>query len=200
MQIEKMKSTARFWNTGMKVIGGIFGVCGIICAVFAVLVAILGEKVFVSGSFTMELGIITAHMAEDFPVNMEMMKWFACMGLVCVAVICLLVKRATIHLRAILTPMEEGRPFEPGTAERLRKIAWLTLIGGAVVQIISISEEILMTRIYPVASVFNAELVEKVEYNFKIDGGFLWAACLILFLSYIFSYGQSLQQESDETL
>lgn len=200
MQIEKMKSTAKFMNTGAKVVGGIFGAAAIVCAVFAVLVAVLGQQMFEAGSFTMELGYITLHLAQDFPADMEMMKWFACVGLVGIAVICFLVKRVCVHLRTILTPMEEGRPFEPSAPSSLRKIAWITLIGGAVFQILAIAEGFTLTKVYPMDAIFGSDAIERIEYTFSLDFGFVWIACLILFLSYIFSYGQRLQQESDETL
>ena len=200
MNKNKMISTAKFMNTGAKVVGGIFGAVAIVCAVFAVLVAVLGQQMFEAGSFTMELGYITLHMAQDFPADMEMMKWFACVGLVGVGIICFLVKRACVHLRTILTPMEEGRPFEPDAPGSLRKIAWITLIGGAVFQILAIAEGFILTRVYPMDAIFASDAIEKVEYTFTMDFSFVWITCLILFLSYIFSYGQSLQRESDETL
>lgn len=200
MDTKKMISTAKFFNTGAKVVGNIFGACAVVCLVFAVLVAVLGEQMFAAGSFTLELAHITLHLAGDFPADMEMMKWFACVGLLGVSVICVLVKRASVHLRTILTPMEEGRPFEPGTPAKLRRIAWLTLIGGAVMQVLAFAEGMILTRAYPMDQIFASDAVAAVEYSFSMDLGFVWAACLILFLSYIFAYGQSLQQESDETL
>ena len=200
MNKEKMMSTAKFMNTGAKVVGGIFGAVSIVCAVFAVLVAVFGERIFAVGSFTMELGYYTFHLAEDFTPDMDKMKWFACVGLIGVGVICFLVKRACVHLRTILTPMEEGRPFEPGTPGSLRKIAWITLIGGAVFQILTFAEGFILMWAYPLDNVFSTQAVKAVEYNFTLDLSFVWIACLILFLSYIFSYGQALQQEADETL
>ena len=204
MQIEKMKSTAKFMNTGAKVVGGIFGACAIVCAVFAVMVAVPaevpGQYIFDTGSFTMNIGYLTLHLAEDFPVDINLIKWFACVGLVGLAVIFLLVKQACVHLRAILTPMEEGRPFEPGTPGSLRKIAWLTLIGGGVFQFLLFVEVELLSRACPMDVILSSAAIETYEYNFTLDFSFVWVVCFILFLSYIFSYGQKLQQESDETL
>lgn len=200
MDTKKMISTAKFLNTGAKVVGGIFGACAVVCLIFAVLVAVLGEQMFAVGSFTLDLGYYTFHLTEDFPVDMGMMKWIACVGLMGVAVICFLVKRAAVHLRTILTPMEQGRPFEPGTPGSLRKIAWLTLIGGAMTQLLAFAEGFLQIWAYPMDAVFSTEAVAAVEYNFTLDLSFVWATCLILFLSYIFAYGQNLQRESDETL
>lgn len=200
MQIEKMKSTAKFMNTGAKVVGGIFGACAIVCAVFAVLALVLWQETVMTDAFTLDLGYLTLHLADGNPVDMEVMKWFACVGLVGSSVVCFLVSRGARHLRAILTPMEEGRPFEPGTPGSLRKIAWLTLIGGAVTQVLGFAEGMLLTRACPMDAILSAAAVEKYEYNYTMDFSFVWVVCFILFLSYIFSYGQKLQQESDETL
>lgn len=200
MQMKKMKSTAKFMNTGAKVVGGIFGACAIVCAVFAVLALVLWQETVMTDGFSLDLGYMTLHLADGNPVDMETMKWYACVGLLGSAVLCLLVKRACACLRTILTPMEEGRPFEPGTPGSLRKIAWLTLIGGVVTQVLGFAEMMLLMRACPMDAIFSSAAIEKFEYNYTLDFSFVWIVCFILFLSYIFSYGQHLQREADETL
>jgi len=44
------------------------------------------------------------------------------------------------------------------------------------------------------------DAVEKLEYVFTVDFGFVAVFCVLMLLSYIFTYGQALQRESDETL
>ena len=51
-----------------------------------------------------------------------------------------------------------------------------------------------------VGELFASAAVSKTEFVFTMNFGFVLIACIIFFLSYIFSYGQALQQESDETL
>lgn len=52
----------------------------------------------------------------------------------------------------------------------------------------------------PAEQIVNMDVISKLEYTFTIDFTFVLAFCIVMFLSYIFSYGQILQKESDETL
>ncbi len=43
-------------------------------------------------------------------------------------------------------------------------------------------------------------MVSAVSYDYSISLWFVVTALILFFLSHIFSYGEALQQESDETL
>ena len=82
----------------------------------------------------------------------------------------------------------------------LKKIAVAILIGGAVSELLGVAERIIMTKAYPMEEIFASEAISKLEYVFTYNLDFVFTAVIVLFASYIFSYGQVLQQESDETL
>ena len=48
--------------------------------------------------------------------------------------------------------------------------------------------------------IFNKSVVADCSYDFDLDIGFIVAALVVFMLAYVFSYGESLQIESDETL
>lgn len=200
MKNEKIMKTSKNLDKFVKIAGGICRALGIVCIVFAVLVLIFGSAMFEEGSLTLELEFIKFYLADDLQTVTGMMKVYTVIGLIAASVICFMFDYASRILRRILEPMKESRPFDADIPENLKKIAWMVLIGGAIVQIIGIAERVLMIQAFPMNQIFASEAITKLEYVFTIDFGFGLIFCIILFLSYIFSYGQALQRESDETL
>ena len=200
MNTEKIVKVAGVLDTIAKIAGGILKACGIVCIIFAVLVLIFGEKMFVEGSVTLDLDFIKLYLGEQYQVIPAMIKLYAVVGLLVGGVLCFMMSYIAKLARNILAPMKEGRPFEQGVSENLKKIAVAILIGGAVSELLGVAERIIMTKAYPMEEIFASEAISKLEYVFTYDLDFVFTAVIVLFASYIFSYGQVLQQESDETL
>lgn len=200
MNTERMKKAAKNLDIIVKIAGGIFGACGWVLVIMGLLVLILGEKMFDSGAVSLDLEYITLYLAEGTQIGFRMMEFYTGIGLIAGGAVCFLVNRGAKLVRKILTTMKEERPFEADAPANLRKIAWLTLIGGAVLQIVGILARILLTRALPMEEIFSSPVIAEVEYSFTFDFGFVWIAIVMLFLSYIFDYGRILQLEADETL
>lgn len=200
MENKKMINSAKTLDIFAKVAGGIFSAVGCVCIVFAVLVLIFGEKMFAEGSMTLDLDFVKLHIAEQFQAVTGMMKLYTILGLLAVSVLCFLLHFICLYLRAVLTPMKEGRPFEADIPVYLRRIAWLTLGGGLAGGLIGIAERVVLTKAFPMDEIFASDAISEVEYVFNMDFGFIWVFIAFLFLSYVFSYGQKLQQGADETL
>ena len=173
-------------------------VFAIVFAVFVVLAKLFGEKL-TDGSFTLDLDFIKLHLAQDaiaagvIQNRMEVILFTGLIG-------CIFIRYGLGFLRRILAPMKEGRPFEEEVAVNLKKVAWLLLIGGGLIQVIGLAERALLVRDLPMDAIFSAPAIHSVEYVFTLDFGFVWLFCVVRFLAQIFAYGQQLQQESDETL
>lgn len=197
---DKIITTAKNLDTLAKVGGKIAQVFGIVCIIFAALVLVFGEKVFVANSLTLDLDFVKLHLSNDFQAITDIIKIYALLALLIAAVICFIIYYASKLARNILSPMKEGRPFESEVAANLKKTAMVVLVGGAAAEILGIVERVLITKAYPFEQIFSSAAISKIEYVFTIDFGFVLIACVILFLSYIFTYGQTLQRESDETL
>lgn len=200
MKNEKIMKTAKNLDVFVKIAGGICQAMGIVCVVFSVLVLIFGNTMFEEGSLTLDLAFVKFHLADDFQAVTGMVRLYAVVGLIAAGVILFMAAYVSRILRRILEPMKEGRPFEADIPENLKKTAWIVLIGGAIVQIIGIIERLLMVRAFPMEQIFSSEAITKLEYVVTMDLSFVLYFFIILFLSYIFAYGQALQQESDETL
>ena len=85
-------------------------------------------------------------------------------------------------------------------AGKIRKLGWTALIAGGITELGRVVSDISNVRAYQIERLFNPETVSSFSYNFGINLWFVVAALILFFLSYVFRYGEALQQEADETL
>lgn len=200
MNNKKLVTTAKNLDTIAKICSGFMQAFGIVFAIFAVLVLLFGSKMFSGGSLSLDLDFVTLHLTDEFQTASNLMKVYTIIGLLIGSFLCFSAYYVLRLLRGILAPMKEGRPFEAAVPTSLKKTAWIVLIGGIVFQIAAAVESFILTKSYPMDQIFSSPAIAEIDYNYTIDFNFVWIFCILMFLSYIFSYGQQLQQESDETL
>lgn len=199
MDNKKMIATAGHLDTVLRIVEGFMKAFAIVFAVFVVLMKIFKEKM-VAGAFSLDLDFIKLHLAGQygeitgFVLNhIDMILITGCLG-------CIAIRYGIGFLRKILAPVKEGRPFDADVIVNLKKIAWVILIGGGLIQLLGIAERVLLVKALPMDMIFSSPAIESVEYVFTMDFGFVWMFCVVRFLALIFEYGRRLQQESDETL
>jgi len=118
-----------------------------------------------------------------------------------IAIIMLMVGWYGIRLlRMVLAPMKEGKPFETGIPTNIRRLAWVTLIGGGTGEICKLIGSTSAIKAYDLSLIFSNTSIANITINYIFGCGFIVIAVVLFLLSYIFRYGESLQQESDETL
>lgn len=200
MENKKMRNAANVLETLCRVGGKICLAVGIVCAVFAVLVPIFGEKIFAAGELTLDLDFVKFHLAEEMQVITPYVQLYAVVALVSAGIGCGVMSYALKVAQRILLPMKEGRPFEESVADNLKKLAIVTIGGGVFTGVLGIVNRVFLSKAYDLQNLLAAPQVEKIEYMFDMDLSFVYIGCVLLFLSYIFRYGQQLQQQSDETL
>lgn len=200
MNNERMMKGAGALDTIVKIAGGVAGAMIWVFAIFAVLVIIVGEKMFMAGSMTLELDFIKVMLADEYQSVTPMFRAYVAAILASGVVYAAAVRYLCALIRGILAPMKEGRPFESGVCASMKKIAYWIFIVGGVSQVLGVVCSVLMTRAFPIDAVFSSEAVKGVEYVQVMDFGFLIAGFVALFLSWVFAYGQALQREADETL
>lgn len=198
MDNKKMKVAAKNWNIMLKVSGGIFQALGFVCIIFAVLIALFGGRM--TSELSVTLDFIKLYLADGVSVNQNFMKMYLILGLLVICVICFMITFAVKIIRKILEPMMEGRPFEEKAPAYLKKVAWIVLAGGILTQIIGIIERVILAQSFPIEQIISTDAIAKIEYTFVFDFSCVIIFCVIMFLSYVFEYGQELQRESDETL
>ena len=198
--LEKLSATAKNGDTIAKIVGSVLQVCAIVFLVFAVLVLILGEKMYEIGSLSLDLDFITLHLSSQYQTITDMMKLYTAASLVSAAVSFAVISWCIQLFRKILAPMMEGRPFDAIVPGTLKKAAWVVLAGGGLNQLLGIAGRFFATKAYPLDMVFASAAIQEWEFTFTVDYTFVLVFFVLMLLSYVFSYGVRLQQESDETL
>jgi len=177
-----------------------------VCSVFvwvlpitAVLLLIFGEQVIADGTYTVTLGMLTLEFAEEY-MPFEAVKFRVIAGLLSVAVLLVFVCWFIRVIQSVLEPMKEGKPFESAVSDKLKKLSFITLIGGGVLSVAKLVGEIVLCKMYDLESIFLNENIISCTAEFNLDMTFLLAFGVLYLLSYIFRYGEELQKQSDETL
>ena len=199
MNCRKMITTANNLDTIFRFAEGFMKAFAIVFAVFVVLLKVFREGV-VTGSVSLDLDFVKLHLAREYGMvtgsvlnHVDMILITGCLG-------CIAIRYALGALRSILAPVKNGRPFDREVSDGLRKLAWIILAGGGLIQILGMIGRTLLIHSLDLDAIFASAAIESVEYVFTMDFGFVWMFCVVMFLSQIFEYGQQLQQESDETL
>ena len=198
MDNKKMVNSAKNLDTIAKVCSICFRIVGIACIILTLAILALGSKI--NATHSISLDFIKMYLTDQVNINTGYMQIYLTAGLLVVSILCFMIDFGIKLIRRILAPMKEGRPFEADVPTNLKKIAWIVLVGGAVTQVVGIIERIVLMKACPAEQIVNMDVISKLEYTFTIDFTFVLAFCIVMFLSYIFSYGQILQKESDETL
>ena len=200
MENTRMTHIARNLDILANVGGKITFAAGITCIVVAVLTLLFGDKMFTSGALTLDLDFIKFHLGDHAAVDMRFLKLYVCAATLGGSILCFLTACIAKLLRRILAPMKNGRPFESGTPECLRKVGWAILLGGFLAETVGILARSLLIKAYALADLFASAAITKTEFVFTMDLNFVLIACVVFLLSYIFKYGQVLQKDADETL
>ena len=200
MNNAKLIKAATVMERIIRVLRGIFQAVMWVLLIFAVLTLILGEKMVQPASFTVDLDFIRLTPTEAYQTFTPGMKASTVLGLTGAAVVCFMFYYGAGLLLKISGCMKEGRPFEESAVMNLRKLAWLILIGGTASQLLTIAQQAALAASLPLADLFSTDSVAQINYIFKLDGAYLVLFALLLLLSYIFAYGNALQQDVDDTV
>lgn len=201
MENTKLTRSASVIDRILRILQG-FAVAGVIvCVIFIPLTAILGEKIIANAS-RLKFGALDLTLAGDPSAWLDIPNIKTCIIVMLISSI--FIAAATWYclrvLREILAPMKAGTPFAAGISDKVRKLAWAVLIGGAVTEIGHAVAEVFEVRAYRVEELLNAEQFASVSYDYSIHLWFVVTALILFFLSYVFRSGEALQREADETL
>ena len=136
MKTKSMTTTAGNLDTILKFVEGFMKAFAIVFAVFWVLLKVFKEKL-VSGSFSLDLDFVKLHLSgacgniSGLVLNhMDVILITGCLG-------CIAIRYGIRFLRKILSPVKEGRPFDADVVLNLKKLAWVILIGGGVIHVLT---------------------------------------------------------------
>lgn len=174
-----------------------------VLGVLTVANAVNPDSVIANGFYTVDIGPITIKLTESYsPDDNNMVLAYAWIGSGLAAVAVVAIYYAFGQVRKILQPMAEGNPFHHPVSLNIRKMSYVSIVLGIVANIASFIE-----TFNAVHTINNMNLLEHVEdgtiqsitANFNVDLTFLIVFFTLLLVSYIFRYGEELQQQVDET-
>ncbi len=111
-----------------------------------------------------------------------------------------LCRRLVSCFRGILAPMKEGAPFQNEVSRSLKTAAKYVFAMGIVGNVGILVEDAIFPLVYGLPSLLISDTITHVTVRYQMELNFLIFAAVLLLLSYVFRYGESLQQLSDETL
>lgn len=199
--MEKMKTMSKNWNTIIGAIRGIFKAAAVVIAVCVVILLFVSphHEMWRNGAYSLELGHVTLALIPDGAIPPEATRNRIIGGLVLCIPLLLLVCRCLSIVQDILRPMSEGRPFDRSVSDSFRRLSFYVLIGGFLAEAgRMLNAALQLNRLK--FDLFNPALVSDCTVEIVMDTGFLFLFAALYLMSYVFRYGEELQQLSDETL
>ena len=206
--MDKLMKIAKRLDTFFKVLQKIIKITMIVmvCVLGVLTVAnvVNPNAIIANGFYSVDIGPITIKLAESYsPEDNNMVLAYAWIVVVLAAIAVIAVYYAFGQVRKILQPMSEGSPFHPTVSKNIRKVAYVSIIMGIVANVVSFIETlnvIEMIEKLNLVEYIKDGSIQSITANFNIDMTFLIVFFLLLLMSYIFRYGEELQQQVDETL
>ena len=203
--MNNLSNTAKKLDKVFKIVHIVLGALAIACIVGVAL--ILAAYVFKmdpamigTGYETFDIGFLELQLAPGVAPD----KWLVLLqGAITLAVGCLLAyesRRGVGYVRDILRPMTEEKPFDSVVSTNLKKLANLSIKLGILGNILILAQQAMTVFVYELPSLLVSDKIVHVGGMFQVDLTFLIYWAVLLLLSYVFRYGEQLQQLSDETL
>ena len=137
---------------------------------------------------------------DDLALNKDKMSMWLPLIFLITAIFVFIIYKAVQTIESICTIAMDHTPFDVRVSNHIKKLAKYILAGGIVFNILEVCRVMYFKQIINFDLLFNPKYVTQIKFDIRIEFSFLIFAALIYLLSYIFRYGQELQQLSDETL
>jgi len=203
--MEKMKLTAKRLDIFFHVLQVAVTVAAVaslagICAVGAFFLFQLKPEQVATGYHSLDLGFLELELAASAVPEPGKILTIAAANMALGFIACTLYWVFVKCIRQILNPMKEGQPFQGIIAPSLKKLALYTLILGIVSNCMDCINLLLVLHCYDLTHILVSGSVTHVNVIQEFDLAFVAISGMLLLLSYVFRYGEELQQLSDETL
>lgn len=203
--MNNLTNTARKLDKVFEITHIVLGALAIACLVGVALIGAayllkLDPTIIGTGYASFDIGFLELEVAQAYSPD----KWLILLqAAITLAVSCRLMydgRRGVGYIREILRPMIEEKPFDAIVSTNLHKLSRLSINLGILWNIIALSEQIMTVFVYDLPGLMISEKITHITGNFKVDLSFLIYWAILVLLSYVFRYGEGLQQLSDETV
>ena len=203
--MNKLSATAKKLDVFFKVIGVLLSIAAVACLVCLGIIAAgyifdLAPEQIGTGYDNMEIGFLELQLAEGYAPDTDLVLLREAVQLALTSVFAFVCRFCVRCIRNILRPMTEGAPFHSAVSKNLKKIAILSLILGMAANCIRLVDQIILVHAIDLPALLTGGPIARVTVDYTFDISFLAAGAVLLLLSYVFRYGEQLQQLSDETL
>jgi hypothetical protein len=203
--MNNLSNTAKKLDKVFEIVHIVLGALAIACIVGVALIAVayvlkLDPTMIGTGYENFDIGFLELTLAEGYAPD----KWLVLLqAAITLLVSCRLMyegRRGVGYIREILLPMKEEKPFDAIVSTNLKKLSRLSIVIGVLYNIIILSEQIMTVFVYDLPGLLISEKITQVNGMFNVDLTFVVYWAILLLLSYVFCYGEELQNLSDETL
>ena len=203
--MNNLSNTAKKLDKVFEIAGIVLFAISIACIVLFVLIGLayilkLDPEMIGTGYENFDIGFLELTVAEQYAPNTWLVLLQAAITLAAGLSLFYDGRRGVGYIREILKPMMEEKPFDRIVSANLKKLARLSIVLGILANIIILSEEIMVVFVYNLPALLVSEKITHVGGMFNVDLSFLIYWAIFTLLSYVFSYGEQLQQLDDETL
>ena len=203
--MNNLTNTAKKLDKVFEIAHIVFGALAIASIVGVALIAVaylfkLDPNMIGTGYENFDIGFLELEIAPAFAPDKWLVLGQAAFTLL---VSCRLFydgRRGIGFIREILKPMIDEKPFASIVSTNLKKLAKLSITIGILCNIMILAEQIMTVFVYDLPGLLISEKITHVGGMFNVDLSFLVYWAILMLLSYVFQYGESLQQLSDETL
>lgn len=198
--MDKMIKTAKNLDIMARTAFWTSVVCAGLLTVAAIVTMFLDDAAFRNATTSLALGPVRLELANDGMPAPDAVRNRIVSGLLIVIPLVVFGCMVLRVIRNILEPMSQGKPFTCKVSKNLHSLAVISLLAGAFYEIAFGFHTMLTYGNFRLDQLFNYELVSAVTVEYKIDLWFVAVFVILQLLSYVFKYGEELQQLSDETL
>jgi uncharacterized membrane protein len=203
--MKKLSTTAKTLDKILNIVYAVFGAFAIaaivVVAMAGISYALNWETESLLTSFaSYDIGFLEIEVAQDLIPNSGIVLMQAIVILIGACAAIVLARKGIIYIRQILKPMAEEKPFDSIVSTNLRKLAKLSVFLGILCNIVILAEQFILVFSYDLRGLLLSDKIPAVDFNFEIDLSFLLSWGILMLLSYVFQYGEQLQQLSDETV
>ena len=137
---------------------------------------------------------------NDLALNKDKMSGWLPLLFLGIAFLVFIIYKSVKTVEEICSLTIDHSPFDKRVSNYITRLAQYIVAGGIVFNILDVCRIIYFKQIINFDVLLNTDYVTQIEFAFHPKISFLIVAALIYLLSFIFRYGQELQQLSDETL
>ena len=203
--MNNLSNTAKKLDKVFNIAHIVLGALAIACIVLVALIGVayilkLDPEMIGTNYENFDIGFLELTIAEAYAPG----KWLVLLhAAIILAVSCRLCydgRKGVGYVREILQPMIEEKPFASIVSTNLKKLARLSINLGILGNIIILTDQIITVFVYDLPGLLISEKITHVGGMFNVDLTFLVYWAIFTLLSYVFRYGEQLQQLDDETL